>query len=85
MKRHPVDVISLVFGLIFLAMGIPLALADSGFDLVSGRWLAPALLIAVGVVVLVSNLPGRSSARTGDDVGGGVEGSLSDNYDGPIR
>jgi len=85
MKRHPVDVISLVFGLIFLAMGIPLALADSGFELASGRWIAPGLLIAVGVVVLVSTLPGRSSPESGGDAGNGIEGSLSDHYDGPIR
>lgn len=69
MKRHPVDVISLVFGLVFLAIGIPLALADSGFELVRGRWVAPGLLIAIGVVVLVSTLPNRSPARVGDGVG----------------
>jgi putative Mn2+ efflux pump MntP len=67
MKRHPFDVISLVFGLIFLSIGIPLAVADSDFDLAAGRWIAPGLLVAIGMVVLVSTLPGRSTEGDGGD------------------
>ena len=54
MKRHPFDPVAFIFGMIFLAVGIPMAFSDSGLTLFEGRWVAPAVLIVAGVVVLLS-------------------------------
>ena len=54
MKRHPFDPVAFIFGLIFLAVGIPMAFSDRGLTLFEGRWIAPAVLIIAGVVVLLS-------------------------------
>jgi hypothetical protein len=53
-KRHPFDPVAFIFGLIFLAIGIPMAFSDRGLPLFEGRWIAPAVLIIAGVVVLIS-------------------------------
>ena len=54
MKRHPFDPVAFIFGMIFLAVGIPMAFSDRGLTLFEGRWIAPAVLIIAGVVVLLS-------------------------------
>lgn len=54
MKRHAFDPVAFIFGMIFLAVGIPMAFSDRGLTLFEGRWVAPAVLIVAGVVVLVS-------------------------------
>ena len=59
MKRHPFDPVAFIFGMIFLAVGIPMAFSDRGLTLFEGRWIAPAVLIIIGVVVLVSTRVGR--------------------------
>ncbi|MEX0952762.1 MAG: hypothetical protein WDZ26_02915 [Nitriliruptoraceae bacterium] len=54
MTRHPLDVLSLVFGILFVAIatiGLVDALTLSLGDL---RWLLPALLIVIGGVLLVT-------------------------------
>ncbi len=68
MKRHPFDPVAFIFGLIFLAVGVPMAFSDRGLTLFEGRWIAPAVLIIAGVVVLLSTRSRRSE----------VEPSLSD-------
>lgn len=54
MKRHPFDPVAFIFGMIFLAVGVPMAFSDRGLTLFEGRWIAPAVLIVAGVVVLLS-------------------------------
>lgn len=54
MKRHPFDPVAFIFGMIFLAVGIPMAFSDRGLTLFEGRWIAPAVLIVAGVVVLLN-------------------------------
>ena len=54
MKRHAFDPVAFIFGMIFLALGVPMAFSDRGLTLFEGRWIAPAVLIVAGVVVLVS-------------------------------
>lgn len=58
MKRHPLDPISLVGGLLFSALGI--ALFAGAIDLTAGgsRWLWPAGFIALGLAVLATIRPG---------------------------
>lgn len=54
MERHPLDALSLVFGLLFTALGAA-ALADAiVLDLLSVDWLWPAVLIGSGVAVLLT-------------------------------
>jgi hypothetical protein len=64
-KRHPFDPVAFIFGMIFLALGIPMAFSDRGLTLFEGRWVAPAVLIIAGVVVLVST---RSRQRQDESV-----------------
>jgi hypothetical protein len=54
MKRHAFDPVAFIFGIVFLAVGIPMAFSDRGLTLFEGRWVAPAVLIVAGVVVLLS-------------------------------
>ncbi len=54
MKRHAFDPVAFIFGMIFLAVGIPMAFSDRGLALFEGRWIAPAVLIIAGAVVLLS-------------------------------
>lgn len=61
MTRHDLDLFSLLSGLVLSGIALA-ALFDVSADL--GPWVWPGVLIAVGVVVLVSVL---SSAGAGDD------------------
>lgn len=62
MKRHEVDVVSLVFGLIFLGTAVIWGLSDAPGPPVDG-WPLPTLLILVGLTGLVVSLRRR---RSGD-------------------
>ena len=80
MKRHPFDPVSFIFGVLFLAVGIPMMFSERGFVLFEGRWVAPAVLIVAGAVVLATSR-GRSSAKEAvlpDD-------SVESDMDGLIR
>ncbi|HEX5494817.1 MAG TPA: hypothetical protein VFX70_09620 [Mycobacteriales bacterium] len=62
MNRHPIDVVSLVFGLMFLGVaalwGTPTPSVING----SG-WRLPVLLIAAGTAGLLVSLRGRRGDR----------------------
>ena len=65
MERHPLDSVSLVFGLVFVAAGA-LLLANR-LDLVTqARWAVPVLLILVSLVTLASVW--RSGRGRGEDL-----------------
>ncbi len=53
MQRHPVDPVSLVFGLVFAAAGA-LLLANRLDLLTQARWLVPLLLIVVALAMFAS-------------------------------
>jgi hypothetical protein len=55
MKSHPFDAVSFFFGALFLLGGIPLVVSDSGFDFLGYRWVFPAFLVTIGVVVLLTS------------------------------
>lgn len=63
MKRHPLDVLSLVFGIVFL-VGAGAAVTDN-FDIriLQFEWLAAGALLVIGAIVLVS--AGRTNTRNG--------------------
>ena len=58
MARHPADLVSLAFGLLFAAMG--LVLLSGGAGALSLPWLGPLVAVALGGLLIVA---GRS-ART---------------------
>jgi membrane protein implicated in regulation of membrane protease activity len=49
-ERHPLDVLSLVFGLLFAALAIPVLVTDTPWDFDAG-WVVPAVIVAVGLVI----------------------------------
>jgi hypothetical protein len=62
MERHPVDLISLVAGSVFL--GIGLVLISGGVTSLPMQWVGPMVAIGLGVVILVAAWTGSR------DVGG---------------
>ena len=70
-ERHPLDIISLIFGILFLGISMPVLLLDTPLD-IDARWALPATVIVVGLLILGSALrPKRSPVPTiessGDD------------------
>lgn len=66
MKRHPLDTISLVFGLLFAGFGLTFLISADPWDLVfdsfSFGWMLPLVVLAGGAALLVSAL--RPDAKT---------------------
>jgi hypothetical protein len=62
MTPHRVDPVSLVFGLIFVVVGVPFLLDRVDLFTVNWSWAAPVLLIVVGGLLLGSVIRGRSTA-----------------------
>ncbi len=65
MKSHRFDPLAFIFGVIFLAIGIPLAFAGSELVVFEGRWIVPVVLIVAGGVVLATT---RSRSEDRDSV-----------------
>ena len=70
-ERHPLDIISLIFGILFLGISVPVLLLDTPLD-IDARWALPATVIVVGLLLLGSALrPKRPPVTTiessGDD------------------
>jgi cytochrome c-type biogenesis protein CcmH/NrfF len=55
-KRHDIDPLSLVFGLMFAAAGALFMSANLDFADVKGEWVWPIPFVLVGIVLLVSAL-----------------------------
>jgi hypothetical protein len=67
MQPHDLDAVSLAFGLAFAGLGVSFLLAPLGVFELPWAWLAPALVLALGAVVLVSALRGLNRAREPED------------------
>ena len=63
MRRHDVDVASLIFGLFFVGAAFIWGIADDPGAALAG-WPLPVLLIAVGVAGLVTSLGGLRGRRS---------------------
>ena len=61
MARHPADLLSLSFGLLFVA--VALVLFSGGVETLSLEWVAPLAAIILGAVLI---LVARSSAPSDD-------------------
>ena len=75
MRRHEVDVLSLVAGLFFVGAALILGLADDPAGALEG-WPLPVLLIVVGVAGLLTSLGGwrgRGERSAGPEGEGGEE------------
>ncbi|MFO8076151.1 MAG: hypothetical protein R6T85_08530 [Egibacteraceae bacterium] len=57
MRRHPIDALSLAFGLVFVGLAGALLTPGLGLAALTSPWLWPTLLIVLGAVLLVSSLP----------------------------
>ncbi len=58
-ERHPLDIISLIFGVLFVGLAVPVLLLDTQLR-IDVRWALPATVIVIGVLLLWSALrPGR--------------------------
>lgn len=67
MQRHPADLASLFFGLLFAAIG--LVLLSGGSGALSLGWVGPVVALALGIVLV---LAARSSrAQAADPTSGG--------------
>lgn len=66
-ERHTLDVVSLVFGLIFIALALPVMLAGTPLHL-DGRWLWPTAVIIAGLIIAGSAL--RPNRRTVQEIEG---------------
>ena len=68
MKRHPLDTISLVFGLLFAAFGVTFLVAQDPWDLLFDSirlgWILPLVVLAGGAALLVSALRPNAKAIT---------------------
>jgi hypothetical protein len=54
-ERHPLDTISLIFGVLFLGLSIPVLLLETPLH-IDARWALPAAVIVVGLLILGSAL-----------------------------
>jgi hypothetical protein len=61
-RKHELDVLSLVLGLFFIGGALIWGVADSSDDPI-GSWPLPTLLIGVGVIGLVTSLARRRGGR----------------------
>lgn len=67
MKRHSLDPVSLIFGLLFLIGGVALVVSESGVEFFEARWVFPAFLVLSGVIVLLTGRLSSSAANDASD------------------
>ncbi|GEM_PF-1029847 len=57
MHRHPIDALSLAFGLVFVGLAVAVLAPGLGPATLASPWLWPAVLIVLGAALLLSSLP----------------------------
>lgn len=65
MKRHPFDLTSFLFGLVFGGAAAAYLLADQLSWDVDGRWVLPVALIVLGVAGIAGAVGGLRPSRSG--------------------
>lgn len=68
MRRHDIDPLSLVFGLMFTAAGALFLSANLSFGDFSGEWVWPIPLVLGGTVMLISALTRRDDEAEPDEL-----------------
>ena len=61
MKRHPFDVVAMVWGVLFLAVAVGVVLDEVVGLTVQLRWLIPVGLIVVGLAGVLTAVTSRAS------------------------
>jgi hypothetical protein len=62
MRRHDIDALSLVFGLLFTVVGLLLLSGDPAGGTVLLPWAGPGVVIGVGLLVVLAARPPRVRA-----------------------
>ena len=65
MRRHELDVFSLVTGLVFVAVAAGHLLDESSQLDFDGRWVVPLVMVAIGVARLAGLVRGRETRPVG--------------------
>ena len=77
MRHHNLDAVSLIFGLLFTAVGLALLSGDPARGTMSLSWAGPVVAIGVGLLVVLAALSRREKAidaqRQVDDQPQGIE------------
>ncbi len=88
MRRHELDALSLVFGLLFLVVGIVFFVARPDIAEIGPRWIWPVPALALGLLVFLygvkriprtDRVPAQEEAEPDDqpvDEGSGVSGGV---------
>lgn len=66
MKRHSLNPLSLVFGLLFTGLGLVFLVSDANLTDLSARWFWPLPAIALGLVIAATALT-RELSDSGPD------------------
>ncbi len=74
MKRHPIDFVSLAFGLVFTAMATWVLVLDEPLHFDEIRWLWPAFLVVAGLALVANLIPLDGDRNAGDPVDGPHDG-----------
>ena len=68
MKRHRFDVVSFVFGIMFLGLGFTGIYGDEDITFLEARWVWPAMLVIAGLSIVaftVGRTPADGSVEDG--------------------
>lgn len=68
MKQHETDFFSLAAGLVFTVLGVVLAISAATGWTVDGRWIGPAILIALGAGGVAASLAAANRQRRAAEV-----------------
>ena len=52
MERHRFDIVSFVFEIIFLGLGLTVMFIDEDITFLQARWIWPALLVVAGLAIV---------------------------------
>ncbi|MGH8938804.1 MAG: hypothetical protein ACRDV2_05590 [Actinomycetes bacterium] len=66
MRRHDLDLVSLIAGAVFAAVALVHLVGAATDEHVDGTWLAPVLLVGLGVAGLAGALRGSRRAEHND-------------------
>ena len=84
MRRHELDVFSLVTGLVFVAVAAGHLLDESSQLDFDGRWVVPLVMVAIGVAGLAGLVRGREG-RPADDPTAAAPANRPGDGTGPHR
>jgi len=83
MQRHPLDLLSLLFGLVFTAVAV-IGLTDLlTLTVIDVRWIGPGLLVAFGVTLVLTAGRSREPQGAAGGLGSGRPGTGAARPTGP--